>query len=154
MTFLPPEEENQKECQALIEKIVTQEGLSFLGWRNVPTDNTGIGYVATNSQPAIKQFFVGKGIDIKDSFHFEFKLYVIRKVLENIISARDADIQEHFYIPSLSSNKLVYKGLLIGTQLKGFFPDLSDPDIETAFAMVHARFSTNTMGSWLSLIHI
>ena len=148
MTFLPPEEENQKECQALIEKIVTQEGLSFLGWRNVPTDNTGIGYVATNSQPAIKQFFVGKGIDIKDSFHFEFKLYVIRKVLENIISARDADIQEHFYIPSLSSNKLVYKGLLIGTQLKGFFPDLSDPDVETAFAMVHARFSTNTMGSW------
>ena len=148
MIFLPPKAENQKECQALIEKIVTQEGQIFLGWRDVPTDNTGIGYVATNSQPSIKQFFVGKGPDVKDSFHFEFKLYVIRKVLENIISARDADIQEHFYIPSLSSNKLVYKGLLIGTQLKGFFPDLSDPDVETAFAMVHARFSTNTMGSW------
>ena len=148
VVFLPTDEGNRRECEVLIEKTVTQESQTFLGWRDVPTDASGVGSIAIDSQPCIKQFFVGKGFATQDSSGFERKLYVIRKVLENEINNLSVGIQKHFYIPSLSSNKLVYKGLLIGTQLKGFFPDLSEPDFETAFAMVHARFSTNTMGSW------
>ena len=90
----------------------------------------------------------GRGPGTADEAHFERKLYVIRKVVERAIEAADEESRRHFYVPSLSCNRIVYKGLLMGTQLRGFYPDLGDPAVASAFAMVHARFSTNTLGSW------
>ena len=148
MVFLPPDAEGRKACEAIVEKAVADEGQRLLGWRDVPVDDSEIGYIARDSQPLIRQVFVGRGSEVVDEAHFERKLYVIRKVIERAINGLDAESRRHFYIPSLYSNRIVYKGLLMGTQLEGFYPDLTDPRVVSAFAMVHARFSTNTLGSW------
>ena len=148
MVFLPPDQGQRQTCESLIQRVIEDEGQSFLGWRDVPVDSSEVGYMARDSQPSIRQVFIGRGPEIKDEAHFERKLYVIRKVVERAADQMDDEIQQHFYIASLSCNRVVYKGLLIGTQLKGFYPDLSDPAMSSAFAMVHARFSTNTLGSW------
>jgi glutamate synthase (NADPH/NADH) large chain len=148
MVFLPPDQDQRQTCESLIQQVIENEGQSFLGWRDVPVDNSEVGYTARDSQPSIRQVFIGRGPEIKDEAHFELKLYIIRKVVERAADQMDDEIRQHFYIASLSCNRVVYKGLLIGTQLKGFYPDLSDPAMSSAFAMVHARFSTNTLGSW------
>ena len=148
MVFLPPDTSQRKICEDVVEGVIEDEGQRFLGWRDVPVNDSEIGYVAKESQPFIRQVFIGRGPGIESEAHFERKLYVVRKMIERAVSQMGDDVQNHFYIPSLSSNRLVYKGLLIGTQLRGFYPDLSDPDMSSAFAMVHARFSTNTLGSW------
>ncbi|MCH8974532.1 MAG: glutamate synthase subunit alpha, partial [Chloroflexi bacterium] len=148
MTFLPQSTEERAACEAIIEAAVSAEGQRFLGWRDVPVDAAGIGRVARDCQPAIRQFFVGQGPETDDQAAFERKLFVIRKVIER--GVLDADIEEAdtFYVCSLSSKVLVLKGLLLGTQLKGFFKDLSDPELVSSFVLVHSRFSTNTLGSW------
>ncbi|MBI2855528.1 MAG: glutamate synthase subunit alpha, partial [Chloroflexi bacterium] len=148
MVFLPPHLERRRTCEAIIERTVLEEGLRLLGWRDVPVDDSEIGYLARESQPFIRQVFVGRGPQIQDESHFERKLYVIRKVVERAVEQLDQGTRYHFYMPSLSSNRIVYKGLLMGTQLKGFYPDLSDPRMVSSFALIHARFSTNTLGSW------
>ena len=148
MVFLPPDAERREACEAIVEKAVADEGQRLLGWRDVPVDDSEIGYIARDSQPRIRQVFVARGSEVKDEPHFERKLYVIRKVVERAVDDLDAESRRHFYIPSLYSNRIVYKGLLMGTQLEGFYPDLTDPRVVSAFAMVHARFSTNTLGSW------
>ncbi|MEE9261999.1 MAG: glutamate synthase central domain-containing protein, partial [Dehalococcoidia bacterium] len=101
-----------------------------------------------DSQPVIRQVFGGKGPQIQELGAFERKLYVIRKVIENTVTRSGNRGFDTFYIPSFSSNTLVYKGLLIGTQLRGFYPDLADHAMDSAFVLVHSRFSTNTLGSW------
>ena len=148
MVFLPQDAGQRQACEVMIQKVIEDEGQRFLGWRDVPVDDSEIGYIARGSQPYIRQVFIGRGQGIADEAHFERKLYVIRKVIERGVGQMDEEVQQHFYIPSLSSNRVVYKGLLIGTQLKGFYTDLSDQSMSSAFAMVHARFSTNTLGSW------
>ena len=148
MVFLPPDPHQHQICEALVQQVIENEGQHFLGWRDVPVDNSEVGYIARESQPFIRQVFIGRGPEVKDEAQFERKLYVIRRVIERAAGQRDDDIRQHFYIPSLSCNRVVYKGLLIGTQLQGFYPDLSDPAMTSAFAMIHARFSTNTLGSW------
>jgi glutamate synthase domain-containing protein 2/glutamate synthase domain-containing protein 1/glutamate synthase domain-containing protein 3 len=148
MVFLPSEQEDNEVSVKLIEDVIREEDQILLGWRDVPVDDREIGYVARESQPIIRQVFIGRGPEITDGNHFERKLYVIRKVIENRSESMSGKIQDHLYIASLSSNRIVYKGLLIGTQLKGFYSDLSDPNLDSAFAMIHSRFSTNTMGSW------
>ena len=148
MVFLPPDDARRSACEALVQQSIEAEGQRFLGWRDVPVDSSAIGFIAQESQPRIRQVFVGRGAGVADEAHFERKLYVIRKVVERAVDSMDDEIRRHFYVPSLSCNRVVYKGLLMGTQLKGFYPDLADPAVASAFAMVHARFSTNTLGSW------
>ena len=148
MVFLPRDRHLRQRCEAIVEKATATEGQRFLGWRDVPVDNSELGYIGKESQPYIRQMFVMRDQEIQDETDFERKLYLIRKVIERQISLEDPDIQDDFYIPSLSCNKIVYKGLLMGTQLKSFYKDLSEETVVSAFSMVHARFSTNTLGSW------
>ena len=148
MIFLPQDFEDRSICEAHIERIIENEGQSLIGWRDVPVNNGHIGYIAKQSQPVIRQVFIAKNQFIEDEGAFERKLYVIRKEIEHSIGKMGIEIRESFYVASLSSNRVVYKGLLMGTQLEGFYTDLSDKDFTSGFAMVHARFSTNTLGSW------
>ena len=146
--FLPRDPSERAICQGIIEDVVRAEGQRPLGWRDVPVDDSDIGYIARESQPVIRQVFVGRGPDTPDQPAFERKLYVIRKVIESAVNRSGINELDTFYIPSFSSNTLVYKGLLLGTQVRGFYPDLSDPSLDSGLVLVHSRFSTNTLGSW------
>jgi glutamate synthase (NADPH/NADH) large chain len=146
MVFLPVERTQRLLCQGVVEEVIRQEGQRVLGWRDVPVDNTPLGVVAKTSQPFISQIFVGRARRLNEE-QFERKLYVIRKRIEKAV--RDlGDKVSRFYMPSLSSVTIVYKGLLIATQIKTFYRDLSDPSVVSALALVHQRFSTNTFPSW------
>ncbi|MYC31986.1 MAG: glutamate synthase large subunit [Chloroflexi bacterium] len=151
MVFLPQDDAAVSTCTSHIENVVANEGLTFLGWRDVPLDHSQIGRDARAVCPTIRQFFVGKGAaNTPDRAAFERKLYVVRKVISNTIletgiSEDDADF---FYVCSLSCNTVVYKGLLVSYQLSGFYLDLNDESLVSAFALVHSRFSTNTLGHW------
>jgi len=147
MVFLPVEAEENAACREILERIVREEGQHFLGWREVPTDDSLIGETARSGEPAFAQVFIGKAGDM-DAARFERKLYVIRKRAEHAVSAGDIQGKDLFYIPSLSNKTFVYKGMLTGDQLEPMFPDLSEPDLESALALVHQRFSTNTFPSW------
>jgi glutamate synthase (NADPH/NADH) large chain len=148
MLFLPKDEAQREHFERLVEDAVRAEGQAFLGWREVPTDNTFIGRTARMAEPAVRQLFVGPGKGIADEAAFERKLYVIRKVLER--AARESDLPQRrmFYFPSLSCRTLNYKGLLLGTQLRTFYPDVRDPRMVSGLALVHERYSTNTFPTW------
>ena len=141
-------ERRRARCEEIIEATVQAEGQRFLGWRDVPVDESRIGKTARAVRPVIRQFFVGRGSNVLDQASLERKLYVIRKVVESTVAASDMKGADDFYISSLSSNTVVYKGLLTGTQVEHFYLDLKNPHMESGFAMVHSRFSTNTLGSW------
>jgi glutamate synthase (NADPH) large chain len=148
MVFLPQAEASQRACQAIVEKVVRDEGQRVLGWRDVPTDNASLGSMAKASQPVIRQVLVGRGDAVADEAAFERKLYVIRRLVEKAVSRSAIPQRGHFYVPSLSHKTICYKGMLNASQLVTFFPDLGDPAFEAAIAMVHSRFSTNTFPSW------
>jgi glutamate synthase (ferredoxin) len=148
MAFLPKIAADQKECQKRLESIVVEEGQAFLGWRAVPTDNSTLGESARAAEPAVKQFFIGRNSALKDDLSFERKLYVIRKRAEAAIRYSGWKGGYSFYISSLSHRTLVYKGMLISNQVPEYFPDLRDPALDSALALVHSRFSTNTFPSW------
>ncbi len=147
MTFLPVERQPRLQCEGILERIVREEGLSVLGWRDTPTFASAIGRVARASQPYIQQIFVGRppGLD-EDSF--ERKLYVVRKRAEAETRESGDEETSTFYIPSLSCRTVVYKGLVLASQLTNFFKELSDPDVASALCLVHQRFSTNTFPTW------
>ncbi|MDQ2799363.1 MAG: glutamate synthase large subunit, partial [Armatimonadota bacterium] len=147
MAFLPTDATRQI-CEEMVETIVAEEGQKFLGWRDVPTDNATLGETAIAAQPVIRQFFVGRGENITGNMHFERKLCVIRKCAAHSIRKAGYGGSENFYITSLSARTLVYKGMLMPEQVEEFYPDLSAPDMESALALVHSRFSTNTFPSW------
>ena len=147
MVFLPIDKSQSKHCQKIFEQVILEEEQKFLGWRDVPTDDSLLGPTAKDGEPTFKQIFIGKNDSI-DSKAFDRKLYVIRKRVENLIWNSDMTEQNLFYIPSLSYRTFLYKGMLTGTQIEPMFPDLSDPDVESALALVHQRFSTNTMPEW------
>jgi glutamate synthase (NADPH/NADH) large chain len=128
-------------CEALLRRIAAEEGQSLLGFRDVPVEPNKIGRVARERMPRIWQFFVENRAG--DVAAFERKLYVIRRLLHRAV--RD---YQRCYVPSLSAHTVVYKGLLKGEQLSEFYPDLRDPAVASALALVHSRFSTNTLGSW------
>jgi glutamate synthase (NADPH) large chain len=146
MVFLPAEGEGREECQRLFEKITAEEGQLLLGWRTVPTVDGGLGATALASRPVVRQVFIGRGETIS-SEQFERKLYVIRK---RVSKGAKRGIHERgmFYVCSLSTRTIVYKGMLTTEQLASFYPDLSDPLVKSALAVVHSRFSTNTFPSW------
>ena len=148
MVFMPPEA--QTECSDMIGKIIEAEGLKVLGWRDVPIDHSKIGVDAREVCPQISQVFIGMGPDIKDAADLERKLFIARKVLEHSMSESGLTDEQadRFYICSMSCNTIVYKGLLMAHQIAEFYLDLQDEDVVSAFALVHSRFSTNTLGSW------
>jgi glutamate synthase (NADPH) large chain len=147
MTFLPVEKHQRLQCEGILERIVREEGLKLLGWRDTPVYASAIGRVARASQPYIQQIFVGRAAGM-DEDEFERKLYVIRKRAENEIRESEVEDAEMFYIPSLSCRTIVYKGLLLASQITNFYRELSDPDVVSALCLVHQRFSTNTFPSW------
>ncbi len=148
MIYLPPNATERKACEKKFEEIVVEEGQKFLGWRPVPTQNNTLGNTAKSAEPIVQQGFIGKNSKIKDVMDFERKLYVIRKRAENLIRYSGMKGGDYFYVSSLSSKTIVYKGMLMSEQVEEFFPDLSNPDVKTAMALVHSRFSTNTFPSW------
>lgn len=147
MMFLPVEPQPRLRCEGVIERIAQEEGLAVLGWRDTPVNVDAIGRIARASQPYIEQLFLrcapGMGED-----EFERKLYVMRRRAENEIAASDIRDKGFFYVPSLSSRTIVYKGLLLAPQIADFYHELSDPDTLSALCLVHQRFSTNTFPSW------
>ncbi len=147
MTFLPVEKHARLQCEGILERIVREEGLSVLGWRDTPVYASAIGRVARASQPYIQQVFVGRGPE-SDEDAFERKLYVVRKRAEREIRQLGREELETFYLPSLSCRTVVYKGLVLASQLTNFYRELSDPAVESALCLVHQRFSTNTFPSW------
>ena len=146
--FLPVEPQQRLLCEGIVERIVREEGLTLLGWRDTPLDVNAIGRVARASQPYIEQVFVGRGPGM-DEDELERKLYVLRKRAEREIQEAD-DIRDKsfFYVPTLSCRTIVYKGLLLAPQITRFYRDLSDPECISALCMVHQRFSTNTFPTW------
>ena len=147
MTFLPVERHPRLLCEGIIERIVKEEGLTVLGWRDTPIDGAAIGRVARASQPYIQQIFVGRAKGMTED-QLERKLYVARKRAEAEIAASGVPDKEFFYIPSLSARTIVYKGLLLAPQIANFYPELSDPEVISALCLVHQRFSTNTFPTW------
>ena len=150
MVFLPALSQSQEKCRALVNKAVEDEGLELLGWRDVPVDKQKLGRDSRAVCPQIQQVFIGSGPGITDTSQLERKLYVVRKVIEHStnewgITDEEAD---YFYICSLSCNTIVYKGLLLAHQVSGFYLDLAEETFASAFALVHSRFSTNTLGHW------
>ncbi|MGR8948192.1 MAG: glutamate synthase large subunit [Gammaproteobacteria bacterium] len=148
LVFLPPEKSAADACRTIFERIVTEEKQTLCGWRLPPINDSAIGPTAKESEPGFQQIFIGKNAAIEDGDAFERKLYVIRKRVEHEILNSDIEGKEYFYIPSLSHRTLIYKGMLIGSQVEDMFPDLYDQEMESALALVHQRFSTNTFPSW------
>ena len=149
MMFLPPESAQRAECQTIFEQIVAEEGQKMLGWRTIPVNNSGLGATAKMGEPLMRQAFIARGRNLADDMAFERKLYVIRKRAENAIRYSGKVVGgEFFYVSSLSYKTLVYKGMLLTTQLREYYPDLMHPAMESALALVHSRFSTNTFPSW------
>ena len=148
MTFLPHDKAERQAIEDIVRRFTEQEGQTLLGWRDVPVALDKIGSLAAAVSPAIRQFFVGRGANAPDEAAFELKLYLIRRQIEDAVASSDLQEREQFYVCSLSSNKVVYKGLIVGSQLDQFYHDLSDEDALTSFAIIHARFSTNTLGTW------
>ena len=148
MLFLPRHEETVALCVAAIEKVTAAEGQICLGWRDVPVDNSCVGESVKAEEPLIRQFFVGRGPDIADQDAFERKLFVIRKQVHQAVWKSTAEAADGFYIASLSSRTIVYKGMVLSGNLSTYYQDLRDERAESALALVHQRFSTNTFPSW------
>ncbi|HEY3268839.1 MAG TPA: glutamate synthase large subunit [Armatimonadota bacterium] len=149
MVFLPQDALKRRECETVFNRIVREEGQRLIGWRDVPTDSATLGDTAKSGEPAIRQVFIARGENVRDSDGFERKLYVIRKRAENALRhAEYAAGAEVFYVCSLSARTIVYKGMLTPMQVDEYFQDLADPAMETCMALVHSRFSTNTFPSW------
>ncbi len=147
MCFLPVERQARLVCEGLLEEITREEGLTVLGWRDMPVNNDVLGRVARASQPYIEQLFVGRPGNLTHDA-FERKLFIIRKRVEAAVRNSDIRDREAFFIPSFSSRTIIYKGLLLATQIGQFYDELLDPETTSALCMVHQRFSTNTFPTW------
>ncbi len=145
LVFLPKNEDEQSIIFDIIEREAIEMGLTLLPVRDVPTNNEGLGAVARAAEPVIKQIFIA---DEKSNDPIEPRLYLLRRSIEKKIAALDMAGKDEFYIVSLSSKNIVYKGMLSSLQLRYYFPDLMNPHFTTAMALVHSRFSTNTFPTW------
>ncbi len=146
--FLPRNPTVRRKVEERFEQVVQSEGQHVIGWRTVPTNNGMLGETARSCEPFMRQVFIRRDASITDELAFERKLYVIRKRAYNEIRTSTLPGAESWYVVSLSCRTFVYKGMLLTTQLDQYFPDLHNPAIETALALVHSRFSTNTFPSW------
>ncbi|MDD4955457.1 MAG: glutamate synthase large subunit, partial [Candidatus Omnitrophica bacterium] len=162
LVFLPRDREERKTCKDIFAKIIAEEGQAFLGWREVPVNNSSIGKSARETEPEIEQVFIGKRVtgntshvtgntlknEQPEELVFERKLYIIRKRIENEIRASNLKQKSFFYVTNLSSRTFSYKGLLMPGQLEDFFLDFKDTSLKSAIAVVHSRYSTNTFPTW------
>ncbi len=146
MMFLPVEPQQRLLCEGIVERIAREEGLTVLGWRDTPVNVDAIGRHARATQPYIEQVFLrGNGLN---EDQLDRKLYVVRRRAESEVAASTIREKEFFYVPSMSSRTIVYKGLLLAPQIAEFYGELSDPETRSALCMVHQRFSTNTFPTW------
>ncbi|MGH8295785.1 MAG: glutamate synthase large subunit, partial [Steroidobacteraceae bacterium] len=148
LVFLPRNPTRRRRLVERFEHIIQSEGQALLGWRTVPVNNSSLGETARAGEPFIRQVFIGRGPGVRDEAEFERKLYIIRKRAYSEIRTSTIDGAEYWYLCSLSHKTFVYKGMLLTEQLTKYFTDLEHPAIETALALVHSRFSTNTFPSW------
>ena len=148
MVFLPSDPIQANQCEEMFESVIAEEGCTLLGWREVPVDQSPLGATALSVVPRFRQVFIGGFAEDAGRMDIERKLYVIRKRIEHAVAKSELTERVYFHIPSLSAQTLVYKGMLTTDQVEIFFKDLQDMDFESALALVHSRFSTNTFPSW------
>src|SRR5688572_23839279 len=148
MVYMPSDPGHRANCEKIFESVVSEEGQTVLGWRSVPTSNSSLGDTAKASEPFMRQIFIGRNAKLTDDMAFERKLYVIRKRAENAIRYANVSGGHQFYVSSLSYKTMIYKGMLMPEQVDQYYPDLLHPAMDTALALVHSRFSTNTFPSW------
>lgn len=148
MVFLTQDEGQRAKHEEIFASIVEQEGLRLLGWRTLATDDSMLGISAKRVKPFVRQVYIERAAGLADDLAFERKLYVVRKLAEKAIRYSGIPGGDSFYFSSLSSKKVIYKGMLTTEQVGQFYSELHDPDMETAIALVHSRFSTNTFPSW------
>jgi glutamate synthase domain-containing protein 2/glutamate synthase domain-containing protein 1/glutamate synthase domain-containing protein 3 len=148
MLFLPRDPARRRLWEGVVARIVAEEGQRLLGWRQVPVDESQSGWLARSVMPEIRQVFVGPGSAVRDRETLDRKLYVIRKRIEHAATEMGKPDDEIFYVCTLSTRTVGYKGLLISHQIPRFYRDLADPLMVSALALIHQRFSTNTMPSW------
>ena len=148
MVFLPKKENQRNYCIGVFENEIKNQGLKILGWRKVPVEKTVVGKIAKETEPTIMQVFIGKGSAKINEHVFNVKLFIARKISEHTIIASKLSQSSYFYLPSLSTHTLIYKGLLVPEDIRLYYKDLSDPLVITRLALVHQRFSTNTFPTW------
>jgi glutamate synthase (NADPH/NADH) large chain len=144
--FMPQDAKHRATCEAIFAKTIADEGQTLLGWRDVPVDNSNIADAAHDVEPIMKQVFIGS--NASDQTTFERKCFVIRKRVEHAVRALKFNDKAAFYVPSLSSRTIVYKGMLLANEVGIYYKDLADESIVSALALVHQRFSTNTFPAW------
>jgi glutamate synthase (NADPH/NADH) large chain len=148
LVFLPRDAKDAEFCMAQFKRVIEAEGQTLLGWRDVPSDDSMIGPTAQSGEPTFRQIFIGRGANVASEEAFERKLYVIRKLVEHLVWDSGIEQKALFYVPSLSHRTFIYKGMLNADQVDKVFPDLCDERMDSALALVHQRFSTNTFPSW------
>jgi glutamate synthase (NADPH/NADH) large chain len=148
IVFLPRNAETRAECEQAFARVIEAEGQYLLGWRDLPTDNCCLGESVKPMEPVIRQLFIARGTNCPDADAFERKLLVIRKESHHRIWGHDLPGEDEFYTVSLSARTMLYKGMVLARNLSTYYPELKDPRMESALALVHQRFSTNTFPSW------
>jgi glutamate synthase (ferredoxin) len=146
MIFTSPYAPERNSARHILEKILREEGVEIIGWRDVPTDNSSLGNTAKSGEPLVRQLFLKRPDNCFDEQTFNRKMYIINQRATNEI--RRAGVDEHWYVASMSTRTIIYKGMLMPVQVDQYYPDLRDPDMQSAIALVHSRFSTNTFPSW------
>ncbi len=150
--FLPHDDAWRQEIMDTYAAIAAQEGMTVLGWRDVPTDNSTLGESVKPTEPVNKQVFLARSPKVTSEDEFERRLYILRKTISGILYGRRARNTSNYYPVSISCRTVIYKGMFLADQLGTYYPDLHDPDFESALALIHQRFSTNTFPAW-SLAH-
>ncbi|HHC81156.1 MAG TPA: glutamate synthase large subunit, partial [Flavobacteriia bacterium] len=148
MVFLPKKKNQSHYCISIFEEEITKQGLEILGWRKVPVDTSFLGKIASKTEPKIKQVFIGKKKQTLSKLQFDANLFAARKIAHHRITNANISEGNYFYVPSLSTTTIIYKGLLIPEDIGRYYTDLNEPDVVTRLALVHQRFSTNTFPSW------
>jgi len=150
--FLPHDEAWRRDVMDTYATIAAKEGMTLLGWRDVPTDNSTLGETVKPTEPVHKQVFLARSPKVTSEDEFERRLYILRKTISGILYGKRARSTSNYYPVSISCRTLIYKGMFLADQLGTYYPDLREPDFESALALVHQRFSTNTFPTW-SLAH-
>ena len=145
---MPRQQASRQQAREIVEEVVAAEGLDLLGWRDVPVDNSVLGERVKAVEPVMQQIFVGRPADLASEDDFERRLFIVRKVVSNRVYAMGTPEILQYYPVSMSARTIVYKGMVLVRQLAPYYRDLMDPRFETALALVHQRFATNTFPSW------
>ena len=148
MVFLAPKKNQLNYCVDIFEEEIKRQGLNIIGWRDVPVNSKVVGAIASQSQPNIKQVYVGKNDPNQTEKDFLLRLYIARKISENRFINLNYPKEVFFYFSSLHNKTIIYKGLLIPEDIERFYIDLKNPMLVTRLALVHQRFSTNTFPTW------